>query len=80
MTPEIFPGYFALACSMARVHEMRRRMAAESPDEHEEVLCCGCNGSGEGMYDGTTCGKCKGSGVERSRPDPDDYDEVGERG
>ena len=35
MTPEIFPGYFALAASFARVHEMRRRMAAESPEDDE---------------------------------------------
>lgn len=74
MTPEIFPGYFALAASFARVHEHRRRMAAESPED-DEPICPQCSGSGEGMYDGTTCGKCKGSGVERSRPDADDYDE-----
>ena len=30
------------------------------PDELE--ICNQCNGSGEGMYDGTTCGKCGGSG------------------
>lgn len=28
-----------------------------------EVLCGQCNGSGEGMYDGTICYRCKGSGV-----------------
>lgn len=76
---ELFPGYFALACSIARVHEMRRRMAAESPEDTEPI-CSQCSGSGEGQHDGTTCWKCKGSGVEHSRPDPDDYDEVGERG
>lgn len=25
-------------------------------------LCGACNGSGEGMYDGSTCPVCKGSG------------------
>ena len=75
---EIFPGYFALAASFARVHEMRRRMVADDADD--EPICSQCSGSGEGQHDGTTCWKCKGSGVGRSMPDPDEYDEVGERG
>ena len=29
-----------------------------------EDICGYCNGSGEGMYDGSTCYQCKGSGVE----------------
>lgn len=29
-----------------------------------EDLCSECNGSGEGMYDGSVCRNCKGSGVE----------------
>jgi DnaJ-class molecular chaperone len=33
-----------------------------------EPLCNYCNGSGEGMTDGSRCGHCNGSGVER------DYD------
>lgn len=28
-----------------------------------EGSCGQCNGSGEGMYDGSICGACKGSGV-----------------
>jgi len=28
-----------------------------------EQLCSNCNGSGEGMYDGTTCHVCKGHGT-----------------
>jgi len=31
-----------------------------------------CSGSGEGMYDGSTCQKCKGSGVEPVEKDEDD--------
>lgn len=27
-------------------------------------ICVHCNGSGEGMYDGTTCHYCKGRGEE----------------
>ena len=33
-------------------------------EEHEDLICPKCNGSGEGMYDGTICSLCKGSGVE----------------
>ncbi len=33
----------------------------EDPDE--EQYCGQCNGTGEGMYDGTTCYACKGSGI-----------------
>jgi RecJ-like exonuclease len=29
-----------------------------------EVICTFCNGSGEGMYDGSTCISCHGSGVK----------------
>jgi RecJ-like exonuclease len=35
-------------------------------DEPEELLCIGCNGSGEGMHDGSRCSSCDGSGVEGS--------------
>jgi len=37
----------------------------DDPDDEEEVeddICGGCNGSGEGMYDGSTCNTCRGSG------------------
>lgn len=33
-------------------------------DEDEDEICSGCSGSGEGMWDGATCNKCHGSGVE----------------
>ena len=33
-------------------------------EDDEEEICSGCSGSGEGMYDGSTCYKCHGSGVE----------------
>lgn len=29
----------------------------------KEDICPDCNGSGEGMYDGTKCRKCRGRGV-----------------
>lgn len=30
----------------------------------DEEFCSHCNGSGEGMTDGSRCGYCQGSGVE----------------
>lgn len=35
----------------------------EEDDDDEDDICSSCNGSGEGMYDGSTCGVCGGSGV-----------------
>lgn len=29
---------------------------------YEMVLCSNCNGSGEGMYDGSRCSSCGGKG------------------
>ena len=43
--------------------------------ETEYLTCPTCNGSGEGMYDGTRCHACKGSGAERVESEPDDQDE-----
>jgi len=46
-------------------------------EEYEELTCPHCNGSGEGMHDGTTCTFCKGSGVEYVLADieePEDED------
>ena len=43
--------------------------------EDDESICPGCNGSGEGQYDGTTCSSCGGSGVCYSGEDDEDFDE-----
>lgn len=46
----------------------------ENPPEDEEAgYCTSCNGSGEGMYDGSRCSSCGGSGMERG--DSDDFDD-----
>ena len=42
-------------------------------DEDEGMICPACNGSGEGMYDGSTCSRCGGYG-EISANEDDDYD------
>jgi len=39
-----------------------RLMADDGPDDAESGICPACNGSGEGQYDGTTCGSCNGIG------------------
>jgi DnaJ-class molecular chaperone len=41
-------------------------------EDDEDEICSWCSGSGEGMYDGSTCNKCHGSGVEPREKD-DDY-------
>jgi len=47
----------------------------ENPPEEEDGHCTTCNGSGEGMYDGTRCGSCGGRGVVKGERDMDDFDE-----
>ena len=44
-----------------------------SPDDDELPYCGGCNGTGEGQYDGASCSWCGGSGFERPERDPDDF-------
>ena len=40
-----------------------RYMADDSEvSEGESGYCTACDGSGEGQYDGTRCGTCKGKG------------------
>ena len=48
----------------------------EEEEEYEPPMCGMCNGSGEGMWDGSSCSFCKGSGViiEDNRDEPDDWD------
>ncbi len=42
-------------------------------DDYED--CSWCSGSGEGMWDGSTCRHCHGTGVEPVEKDEDDcYD------
>jgi hypothetical protein len=42
------------------------------PDEYDDT-CTWCNGCGEGDYDGATCRRCHGTGVE---PRDEDYDDI----
>jgi DnaJ-class molecular chaperone len=43
-------------------------------EDYEDEICSGCSGSGEGMYDGSRCYKCHGSGVEPVEKEDDDYE------
>ena len=36
----------------------------------ESVICSTCNGSGEGMYDGSTCRTCRGDGEVEVEVEP----------
>lgn len=41
-------------------------LVEEAHDAEYESICGACNGSGEGMHNGSTCRSCKGSGVSRA--------------
>ena len=45
--------------------ECKAKIDQEEEDRDNPPICAYCNGSGEGMYDGTRCWHCKGEGVER---------------
>ena len=46
--------------------EFIEQLAEETEEWFDEnPICTDCNGSGEGMYDGTTCHTCHGRGTTR---------------
>lgn len=54
------------------------REEEEEEEEDEDEICGACNGSGEGMYDGSTCSACKGAGEKRRPPPEPDWDAMRE--
>ena len=49
----------------AALLDLLRDLEADSDEDDEPDdagICSTCNGSGEGMYDGSTCRDCRGSG------------------
>jgi len=50
--------------------------ALEIDDDYED--CSWCSGSGEGMWDGSTCRHCHGSGVEPVEKEVDDCYDIDE--
>lgn len=67
-------GYFELAVNLTRAeaaptlakvankYVAMQRIAA-FVDDDDQPICGNCNGSGEGMHDGSRCYQCGGSGV-----------------
>jgi len=45
----------------------------EDDDDDEEQDCSWCGGCGEGDYDGASCRKCHGTGIEPHEGVDDDY-------
>lgn len=43
-------------------------------EDDDDYICPSCNGSGEGMYDGSNCYKCKGTGGYPKQYRDSDYD------
>jgi DnaJ-class molecular chaperone len=55
----------------------KKDTAMNEHDEHEDdgyEICHHCSGSGEGMYDGSRCGFCHGTGEAPVERDCDDFD------
>jgi len=48
--------------------------AREIEAEDEEEYCPSCSGTGEGLFDGSRCSTCGGSGEVRGESDYDDFD------
>jgi len=46
----------------------------EDNEYDDDYICPACNGSGEGMYDGSTCYKCKGTGGYPKQYRDSDYE------
>ena len=83
-------GYFDLAVALTRAEAAptlaklatkRRAIAriAAHQDDEDQPICGKCNGSGEGMHDGSRCGRCGGSGVESSMTAEDIEDAKADR-
>jgi hypothetical protein len=70
LTLENFPPLEDLQYMLAEV-DADELPLLEEDDEPEDEICSGCSGSGEGMYDGATCTKCHGSGIEPVEKDDD---------
>ena len=44
----------------------------DDTDDGEPEICGYCNGSGEGMHDGTRCSYCRGTGVIHDMEEQED--------
>lgn len=56
--------------------DMDDRLDDYVPSKSAILVCCSqCNGSGEGMYEGTTCHNCGGKGEVWEEPDNLSFDD-----
>ena len=46
----------------------------EDDEYDDDYICPDCNGSGEGMWDGSNCRTCKGTGGYPKQYRDDDYE------
>ena len=66
---------------MSKVVDTTKDESNEHPIEDADNYCNTCNGSGEGMWDGSRCSSCKGLGrlvdksddMEEPNYPPDDF-------
>jgi len=70
-------NYESFAEGMERIFGGKTKVTEEefeaAEEDIEDEICSWCSGSGEGMYDGATCKKCHGCGVEPVEKESD-YD------
>ena len=52
--------------------KMNEHIEEHDDDEDGYEICHRCNGSGEGMYDGSRCGFCHGTGEVQGEKEFDD--------
>jgi DnaJ-class molecular chaperone len=62
--------------SKVRSKTMDEYTCSNDHDDEDDgyEICHRCSGSGEGMYDGSTCSHCKGTGEEPVERGCDDFD------
>lgn len=74
-----YDAIFGRKSANAKAPEKEDEMIEDDPqdedfEDDEDPICHYCNGSGEGMYDGSRCGFCKGTGIEPGQKVDPDYE------
>ncbi len=69
-----FAAGITIECSPTRARGCLLLADNDEPEPDMDLICPTCSGSGEGMFDGTNCLSCGGSGVERTYRDEPDWD------
>lgn len=71
MAVDVRPARELDPVTLAMIEDHEQALRDAEDDDDEDDICSACNGSGEGMYDGSTCYKCHGHGHERPERDED---------